>query len=376
MQRLTHTPRKNWQTAVEKYGLHFHTADGQLYWDESASYHFSAFEIDTLEFATNSLHQMCMDTVQQIIDDRLFRLFLIPDHFEDYVIKSWEEDQFSLYGRFDLAYDGFNPPKLLEYNADTPTSLLEAAVIQWYWLKDLDDRGDQFNSIHERLIEGWKKIALKASNEVHFCATESVVEDYVTVEYLRDTAIQAGIKSNYLDIQQVGWDRAKNTFVDVPGNPIQHCFKLYPWEWMMREEFALNIPKGKTQWIEPAWKMLLSSKSILPLLYERYPDSPFILPASYEPLDVANQVRKPIYGREGANIQVIFDGKVVSETPGPYGQGPFVYQQLAPLKQFDGFYPVIGSWVIDGESAGIGIREEDSIITKNTSRFVPHQLSN
>jgi glutathionylspermidine synthase len=145
---------------------------------------------------------------------------------------------------------------------------------------------------------------------------------------------------------------------------------------MMREEFARNIPKGKTQWIEPAWKVLLSSKSILPLLYERYPDSPFILPASYEPLEVANQVRKPIYGREGANIQVIIDGKVVSETPGPYGQGPFVYQQLAPLKQFDGFYPVIGSWVIDGESAGIGIREEDSIITKNTSRFVPHQLSN
>lgn len=376
MQRLTHTPRNNWQTAVEKYGLHFHTVDGQLYWDESVSYHFSAFEIDTIEFATNSLHQMCMDTVQQIIDDRLFRLFLIPDHFEDYVIKSWEVDQFSLYGRFDLAYDGFNPPKLLEYNADTPTSLLEAAVIQWYWLKDLDDRGDQFNSIHERLIEGWKKIALKSSNEVHFCAAESVVEDYVTVEYLRDTAIQAGIKTNYLDIQQVGWDRAKNTFVDVPGNPIQNCFKLYPWEWMMREEFARNIPKGKTQWIEPAWKVLLSSKSILPLLYERYPDSPFILPASYEPLDVANQVRKPIYGREGANIQVIIDGKVVSETPGPYGQGPFVYQQLAPLKQFDGFYPVIGSWVIDGESAGIGIREEDFIITKNTSRFVPHQLSN
>ncbi|NBR05102.1 MAG: glutathionylspermidine synthase family protein, partial [Planctomycetes bacterium] len=74
MQRLTHAPRSNWQTAVEKYGLHFHTVDGQLYWDESVSYHFSAFEIDTIEFATNSLHQMCMDTVQQIIDDRLFRL--------------------------------------------------------------------------------------------------------------------------------------------------------------------------------------------------------------------------------------------------------------------------------------------------------------
>lgn len=376
MRRLSHPPRANWQTLVEKNGLHFHTVDGQLYWDESASYHFSSSEIDTLESATNSLHQMCLETVQQIIDDRLFKLFLIPEYFEEYVVSSWVEDQFSLYGRFDLAYDGLNPPKLLEYNSDTPTSLLEAAVIQWFWLKDLDDCGDQFNSIHERLIECWKKNAIKFSYGLHFCATESVVEDYVTVEYLRDTAIQAGLKTNYLDIQQVGWDRVRNTFVDVPANPIQNCFKLYPWEWMMREEFARYIPKGKTQWIEPAWKVLLSSKSILPLLYERYPDCPFVLPASFEPLDVANQVRKPIYGREGANIQVIMDGKVVSETSGPYEQGPFVYQQLAPLKQFDGFYPVIGSWVIDGESAGIGIREEDSIITKNTSRFVPHQLSN
>jgi glutathionylspermidine synthase len=36
-----------------------------------------------------------------------------------------------LYGRFDLAYRGDGPPKLLEYNADTPTALFEAAVVQW-----------------------------------------------------------------------------------------------------------------------------------------------------------------------------------------------------------------------------------------------------
>ncbi len=376
MHRRTHPPRKNWQTDVEKYGLHFHTQDNQIYWDESVSYHLSSFQVDTLEFATNALHQMCLDTVQYIIDERLFKLFLIPQQFEEYLIRSWNEDHFSIYGRFDLAYDGFNPPKLLEYNADTPTALLETAVIQWYWLKDVEENGDQFNSIHEKLIAAWKVLLEKHNGLVCFSATQGVVEDYVTAEYMRDTAMQAGLQTSYLDIQKIGWDSLRNNFVDLALAPIPTCFKLYPWEWMMREEFSRNIPKGKTCWTEPFWKILLSCKSILPLLYERYPDSPFLLPASFESLEVPDQVRKPVFGREGSNIQLFLGGNQVSESEGPYGQGPFIFQQLAPLKKFDNFYPIIGSWVIAGESAGIGIREDESIITSNTSRFVPHQIGN
>jgi glutathionylspermidine synthase len=33
---------------------------------------------------------------------------------------------------------------------------------------------------------------------------------------------------------------------------------------------------------------------------------------------------------------------------------------------------VVGSWIIGDEAAGIGIREDESPITKNTSRFLPH----
>lgn len=57
---------------------------------------------------------------------------------------------------------------------------------------------------------------------------------------------------------------------------------------------------------------------------------------------------------------------------GGYGEEGFIYQQLALLRDFGGKYPVLGSWVIDGESAGIGIRETDTLITDNYSRFVPH----
>jgi glutathionylspermidine synthase len=52
--------------------------------------------------------------------------------------------------------------------------------------------------------------------------------------------------------------------------------------------------------------------------------------------------------------------------------GAYIYQQYCAPPNFDGNYPVLGSWVIDGESAGIGIRESNTLVTGNFSRFVPH----
>lgn len=376
MRRQTIDPRPDWQTRVEQYGLHFHTLRGEPYWDESACYVFSQYEIDTIERATYALYEMCLELVQHVIDNRMFALFLIPPEFEDLVVRSWEEDHPSVYGRFDLAFDGVGPPKLLEFNADTPTALVEAAVAQWYWLKDIDERGDQFNGIHDRLIEAWKEIRNRDDRPTHFAAMSGVVEDYITVEYLRDTAIQAGLTTDYLDVEAIGWDRPRQRFVDAKNRPIERIFKLYPWEWLTRDEFGRNLLKAPTLWIEPAWKMILSSKSILPLLYQMHPDSPYLLPAWFEEPEGADYVRKPIHAREGANIRVVKGGRTVIETEGPYRiDRDVVYQQLFPLPAFDGRYPVLGSWVVNGWACGLGIREDDAIITQNTSRFVPHRMS-
>lgn len=376
MRRLSIDPRPNWQKRVEKYGLHYHTLRGEPYWDESACYTFSKYEIDTLERATYALFDMCTNLVQYVLDENMLGLFLIPPEFEDLVIQSWEDDHPTIYGRFDLAFDGVGPPKLLEFNADTPTGLVEAAVAQWFWLKDVDERGDQFNSIHERLIEGWKEILERDATPIHFAAIAGEIEDYLTVEYLRDTAIQAGLKTDYLDVEAIGWHREQKTFVDRSGRPIQRAFKLYPWEWLIRDEFGKNILTATTRWIEPAWKMILSSKSILPLLYQLNPDSPYLLPAWFDEPQSGDYVRKPIHAREGANIRVVRNGQIELETDGPYqATRDVVYQQLFPLPNCDGRYPVIGSWVINGWSCGIGIREDDSLVTTNLSRFVPHRMT-
>jgi glutathionylspermidine synthase len=373
MHRITLDPRPGWQQRVEEHGLHFHTLRGEPYWDESAAYQLTRREVDTLELATNTLHEMCLELVQEVIDQRRFGLFLIPPEYEEFVVRSWEEDEPSVYGRFDLAFDGVGPPKLLEYNADTPTALVEASVAQWVWLKDVDERGDQFNSIHEHLIDAWKALREKDRSPIHFAALSGQMEDYITVEYLRDTAIQAGFQTDYLDVEQISWHHTRNTFVDRNGMPVQRLFKLYPWEWMLREEFGRNVLRSPTRWVEPAWKMILSCKSILPLLYEKFPDSPFLLPASFGPME-GSYVRKPVHAREGANIEVVIDGQTAVSTDGPYADVPFVYQRIGPVKPFDGRYPVFGSWVVNGESCGVGIREGDGIVTTNLSRFVPHQM--
>ena len=320
---------------------------------------------------------MCLELVQEVIDQRMFGLFQIPKEFEDYVIRSWESSEPSIYGRFDLAFDGVGAPRMLEYNADTPTALVEASIAQWVWLKDVDERGDQFNSIHERLIEAWKSLRERDGGPIHFAAMANVEspEDYITAEYLRDTAIQAGFKTAFLDMTEISWDRARNVFVDQTGFPIHRCFKLYPWEWIYKEDFGPHLRRSPTKWVEPAWKSILSCKSILPLLYARHPESPFLLPASFDPLPTGSYVRKPILAREGANIQVVVDGRLTLDTEGPYQGGPYIYQALAPLKPHEGRYPVLGSWIVNGVACGLGIREDDSIVTRNTSRFVPHQMA-
>jgi glutathionylspermidine synthase len=373
MRRVALEPRPDWTGRVESLGLFFHTAGGVPYWNEAACYEFARAEVDEIERATNTLHEYCIELVQEVIDKRLFGPFLVPPEFEEFVVRSWDEDEPSVYGRFDLAFDGTGPPKLLEYNADTPTALVEAGVAQWFWLKDVGPAGDQFNSIHEHLIDAWKAVRAHDPRPIHFAALSGVLEDYVTVEYLRDTAIQAGFETDYLDVEQIGWDGNWQRFVGKSGEPLERCFKLYPWEWMVREDYGPFLSGAATKWVEPPWKMLLSCKSILPLLYERHPDCPYLLPASFEPME-GDHVRKPVHAREGANIAVVAGGELRHETEGPYGEGPVVYQRLAPLRTFDGRTAIVGSWVVGGESCGVGVREDDNLITQNTSLFVPHRM--
>jgi glutathionylspermidine synthase len=379
MKRHTIKPRLNWQQKVEEIGFGYHTLDS-LYWDESAFYEFSVNEIDAIEKATNELWVICLKAVQYVIDNKLYNKFHIPQWFIPHIEESWNTDAPTIYGRFDFAFDN-GVPKLLEFNADTPTSLFESSVVQWYWLQDFDSKKDQFNSIHEKLVAHWKYLKDYLHNDtLHFSAFKDSLEDITTTEYMRDCAIQAGIETNFISIDEIGWEATNSLFVDTAFLPMKNIFKLYPYEWLINEDFGKNIlsDKNKTVWLEPSWKMILSNKAILPILWKLNTGHKNLLESYFEEdkyLLSFNYAKKPLLSREGSNIQLVKYGSVISETTGEYGEEGFIYQKLCPLPEFDTNYPVIGSWIIGQESAGIGIRESNRLITDNSSRFVPHLFS-
>jgi glutathionylspermidine synthase len=374
MQRRTATPRPNWQRLVEAVGLTFHTLpDGRPYWNESAYYEFTSQEINTLENATQELDRMCLQAVEQIIAGNRFEELQVPPQYVEFIKQSWETDEITINGRFDFLFDGSGPPKLLEFNADTPTSLVEAAVVQWQWLEQLHPHDDQFNSLHERLIEAWQRYRQEASVQgpVHFCCMQGQEEDELTLGYQIDVAKQAGIAPVPIPMEQIGWDERRQLFVDLRNQPIEHVFKLYPWEWMFAEKFGENLPRSRTKWLEPPWKMLLSGKGLLPILWELYPDHPNLLRAGWQPLDVV-QVRKPARGREGANVTILDGDMVIAQTEGSYDEGQWVYQEFLPPFRSGENTAILGSWLVNGNACGLGIREDDGLVTQNTSRFVPH----
>ncbi len=375
MKRIKINPRKNYKDKIESLSFKFHSLDN-IYWDESAYYQFNGAQVDVLEKSSNELYQMCLKAVQHVIDNDLYERLCINPELIPLIVRSWVNEEPSVYGRFDLAYDGVSPPKMLEFNADTPTSLYEAAVIQWYWLQDIDKSKDQFNSIHEKLSNYWTGcVEYFNSEKIHFCCIKDSLEDFTTVEYLRDTASQAGLSTEFIFIEDVGWDYENKMFVDQHDKPIKNIFKLYPYEWLIHEEFGDKLMQdvNKCKWIEPAWKSILSNKGILPILWELFPNHPNLLPAYFdEPGDMTEYIEKPIYSREGANAAIYTGGELKCHTEGEYGEEGFVYQQLFNVPNFDGNYPIVGSWIIGGESAGIGMRESTNLITDNFSRFIPH----
>ncbi len=376
MRRVKSVPRHDYLRRIEDVCLRWHGDGG--YWNESAYYEFTAKQVDELEAATLELHKICLEAVQKVIDKDMFSLFGIQDpRIKELISSAWDLEPPSVYGRFDLAYDGKRPPRMLEYNADTPTSLLEASIVQWYWLQDVFPAMDQFNSIHEKLAALWGsfKPYLLGEKMVHFTSIDDI-EDGVTVTYLMDTAVQAGLSAEMLDIENIGWDPENAQYFGLADETMSNVFKLYPWEDLIVDSLdSIYASRTSVLWMEPIWKMLLSSKAIMPVLWEMFPGHPNLLESKFEPEINGSHVKKPIISREGQNVEIFLDNSNVPtvKTDGVYGEGDFIYQEYVSTEvPGEGVHAIIGSWMIGQESAGIGIRESESLVTDNRSRFMPH----
>lgn len=381
MKRIKSLPRDNWQGIAESLGFSFHSIGGAPYWDETAYYQFTLQQIEQdLEKPTEELHEMCMSLVVDAVkDELLLKRLSIPEDYWQYIADTWKNGSPHLYGRMDFSYNGHSAAKLLELNYDTPTSLYESAFFQLVWLEQqiasgqLPHHADQFNSIQEKLT-----LAFQLNNfaqPFYFSAVEDSEEDQGTIAYFRDIAEGAGLITHNINIEDIGLNE-QGLFVDLGDKPIKTLFKLYPWEFMFEDDFGKAIANSQTCFVEPAWKAILSNKGILALLWEKFPNHPNLLPCFIDQDPTAKLpsgwVRKPFLSREGANVEICTHNAQPIKEDGPYTNAPFVRQAFCPLPCFEKNYTLVGSWLVGDLAAGIGIREDNTLITKDTSRFLPH----
>ncbi|WP_340679136.1 glutathionylspermidine synthase family protein [Paraglaciecola sp.] len=384
MLRINIQERHNWRKKAEEFGFTFHTLQGEPYWDESAYYQFNLQQIEQdIEEPTLEIHQQCLAVVDKVVkDDELLQKFQIPREFWQPIADSWHSKTPSLYSRLDFAYHGKGPAKLYENNADTPTSLYESGFWQWLWLEDqvnagkLSKQADQFNSLQEKLIHQLAHIAdFYGIDSLHFACCKDTIEDRGTVQYLQDCASEAGLVSPFVFIEDIGLSDC-GRFTDLQDHVIDTLFKLYPWEFMQREEFAPAIVPAGVNWIEPLWKSVLANKALLPMLWKMFPNHPNLLPSYFEDeLSLATEtklIKKPLFSREGANISLLERGKTIIDGQGPYGEEGYIYQAYYPLPTFGNNHTLIGSWLVNDQPAGISIREDSSPITQDLSRYLPH----
>lgn len=386
MKRVSIAERPNWVDVARDNGFTFHHVDGARYWDETAYWQIGLGALEReIEDPTVELYAMCLALVDEVVrSQELMERMAIPEPMRDPIARSWFAGAPSLYGRFDFAYDGTGPAKLLEFNADTPTSIYETAFFQWQWLEDmvaqgrLPEQADQFNRLHEALVERFARLFTPGSL-VHFAAVADHVEDRQTVLYLEDLASQAGLEPRFVGIDAIGINAA-GALVDDQATLIGALFKLYPWETLMRSAYAAELARSSTLFLEPMWKALLSNKAILPLLWERHRGHRNLLPAAFERTVEADAIaagphaRKPFFSREGADIE-LFDGQQRLRGPAEgYGAEGRIVQAFAPLARSGSNHAVIGSWVVGDDAVAMSVREDSSAITRDLARFLPHAI--
>lgn len=372
---------------LENIGFSWHTDEDGSNYISNELVCVSEKEANAYYEAANELYDMFIAAAQEVIDNNRFDELEIPFNLVDVIKMSWENEvHWHLYGRFDLAggLDG-KPIKLIEFNADTPTSLFESAILQWAILKQNNmDESKQFNSIYESLMDNFKRLITLEENvesfeeyyqgwKILFSSVAGNKEEEITTKLLAHIASEAGFETNfsYMDEVEFGED---GIFKD--GINYEYWFKLVPWEDIAIEEGKLAMlltqimRNQKAIILNPAYTLLFQSKGILKILWELYPNHPLLLETKDTPLEGKTYVKKPVFGREGANVSIIKESKTLQENVGPYGNNKSIYQEYIEFNSHENEYYQAGVFFAY-EGCGLGFRK-GGLILDNYSKFVGH----
>ena len=377
---------------LESIGFYWHTDADQTSYVADALVLVTNDEVEAYYEAANELYDMFTEAGQYVIDNNLFHELNIPFNLVELIKNSWANDvHWHLYGRFDFAggVDG-KPIKLIEFNADTPTSLYETAIIQWAMLKANGmDEAKQFNTVFEALKENFKRLVVLGGNtedfskyydgwKILFSSIRGNIEDENTTRLLQSAANEAGFHTDFAYVDEVGFSGQEGIFKGEEN--FEFWFKLIPWENIAIEEgdlaLLLNeiVQEQRAIILNPAYTLLFQSKAFMKVLWDLFPNHPLLLETSYEPLKGKKQVEKRAFGREGANT-VIYDAdmSVIAKVDGEYGNYKPIYQEYVELPLDTEGQSYQAGVFFAYEGCGLGFRR-GGLILENFSKFVGHRI--
>ena len=376
---------------LESIGFVWHTDSDNSSYISDEIVVISEDEANAYYEATNELYDMFAQAGQYVIDNDLFHELNIPFNLVEIIKESWENEvHWHLYSRFDLAggIDG-KPIKLIEFNADTPTSLFETAIIQWAMLKANNlDEASQFNNLYEALKDNFKRIITLDSDiekfeehyaglgwKILFSSISSSSEDINTTKLLQHIASEAGFNTDFEFIENVQFN---DEGIYKDDELFEFWFKLIPWENIAIEESELAlilteiITNQKAIIFNPAYTLMFQSKGFMKVLWDLYPNHPLLLETSFEPLVGKKQVEKRCFGREGANVKIInSDQSIDEQTSGDYEGHKAIYQEYVEFPKDSNGNSYQAGVFFAYEACGLGFRRGGKILN-NMSKFVGH----
>lgn len=351
-----------------------------------------------LKRATNELHALFMHGTEYVMEHKeLWHHFNIPDELWPRIRKCWNDRRNHMVtGRFDfcMTQEGI---KVYEYNCDSASCHMEAGKIQGLWAKQYrcEEGDDAGADLFEHLVEAWRFVPVDGL--VHLLLDNDGEEMYHTC-FMREAMQQAGLQTRVLqEFSQARWKNGSEV-IDREGNSIEKIWKTWAWETALdqvREEIRLaekksgmgrgDVPRlmdillrPRTTVFEPLWTLVPSNKAILPILWQMFPECPYLLESYFEQTSSLCQkgfVAKPIAGRCGHNISIVNRAsEVVTETSGKFDTQNFIYQALAPLPVVDDLRVQICTFTAWGSYAGACTRVDPSLIITTDSELMPLRI--
>lgn len=311
-------------------------------------------------------------------------------------------------GRFDFAQTP-QGLKMLEFNSDTPTSVVEAFYVNEQVCRFFGMENPNYGlEIHitqafQQTKEAYEKLGFATTAKV-FTSIGGHEEDVGTTKYLMR---HSGIDGRFIPISQLGIsleDRQLCYIDEGKWYPIDLLYRLHAGEIFAKDQNKQGYPIGahilhlvsqkRLAMINPPSAFVAQTKAIQALIWSLHEQKLFFTPEEHEVIktyflptyldDVFRgkkpYVKKPILGREGGAVTLFSaEGDVLAKDgEDQYWNQTMVYQELADLpvveaETIQGTYRgklLWGCFYVGGQASAL-VTRLDREITGNLAYFLP-----